>query len=317
GVKRAGFASDLPLTGDEGCSAVTMDTPTEEKTQCMPLTIVSPGYFETMGIPVSGALPTWSSVQSLDGPIVVSKGFAKRFWPGENAVGHTVQPLMSERMQAHPVVGVAGDVRADGIQKPPTEVAYLPLIGRGGATEWNTQMTLVVRAPSVDARTLMPAIHQIVRQIDPQVPIADTGSLEVVVARSMAQLSFTMLLLIVSAVIALSLSAVGIYGVIAYIVAQRRPEIGIRMALGAQAAEVARLVVTQSVALAGFGILVGVAAALAGTRLLTSLLFEVKPTDPVALVSTCAVLVIVAALASAGPARRAAKVDPAEALRQS
>jgi ABC-type antimicrobial peptide transport system permease subunit len=139
--------------------------------------------------------------------------------------------------------------------------------------------------------------------------------LEIVVAKSMGQTSFVMLLLVIAAAISLTLSAVGIYGVISYVVGQRRGEIGIRIALGAQASEVAGMIVGQSLALAGAGVVIGVAGTLAGTRLLRSLLFEVSPTDPFVLGGAAVALFIVAAVASAGPVRRAARIDPVKAMR--
>jgi ABC-type antimicrobial peptide transport system permease subunit len=139
--------------------------------------------------------------------------------------------------------------------------------------------------------------------------------MEVVVARSMAQTSFTMLLLLIAASIALVLSAVGLYGVISYVVTQRRGEIGVRRALGAQAGDVTRLVVRQSLGLAAIGTAIGLIAAIAGTRLLRSLLFEVSPMDPFVLAGTVAVLLATAILAAAIPARRAARIDPVEAMR--
>ena len=284
----------------------------------MPIIYVSPGYFETMGIRVAGRSPTWSNVEGFEGPVVVSEAFAKRFWPDENAVGHNVRPSKnSNSFPLLPVVGVASDVRSDGVQKPPIEAVYLPLMPAVGTPGWNPPhaMTFVVRAPSVDQRVLIASIRGVVAQMDPSVPLANIESMETIVSRSMAQTSFTMLLLLISATIALTLSAVGIYGVIAYVVGQRRSEIGIRMALGAQISQVARMVVSQSVTLAAIGAIVGVAAALASARLLQSLLFEVRPTDPLTFIGTCAVLLLVAILASLGPARRAAKVDPVEAMR--
>jgi putative ABC transport system permease protein len=285
--------------------------------QCMPLVFVSPGYFEAMGIRVSGRSPTWSNLAGLEGPVVVSEAFARRAWPDENAVGHRVRPFNSLRFPFFPVVGVAADVRYDGLQRPPIEAVYLPLMPAAGSPGWNPPhaMTFVIHAPSVDQRTLTASVRAIVAHMDPTVPIANIRSMEAIVARSMAQTSFTMLLLLISASIALLLSAVGIYGVIAYVVSQRRSEIGIRIALGAQAGQVARMVVEQSVVLACVGAVVGVVAALVATRLLESLLFEVRATDPITLAGTCIVLVVVAIFASLGPARRAAKVDPVEAMR--
>jgi ABC-type antimicrobial peptide transport system permease subunit len=155
----------------------------------------------------------------------------------------------------------------------------------------------------------------VIEQLDAQVPLADVLPMEAIVAESLAQTSFTMLLLLIASGIALVLSAVGIYGVISYVVGQRRAEIGIRMALGAQASQVSRMIVAQSVGLAMAGVVVGVLASLAATRLFRSLLFDVSPTDPMVLAGTALVLLLMTIVASLGPTRRAAKVDPVEAMR--
>jgi ABC-type antimicrobial peptide transport system permease subunit len=167
----------------------------------------------------------------------------------------------------------------------------------------------------VDLSTLTSSLQQMVKQMDPNVPVVDVEPMELIVAKSMAQTSFTMLLLLIAAVIALTLSAVGIYGVISYVVSQRRPEIGIRIALGAHFSDVSRLVVGQSLALAGIGTGIGVAASIGATRLLQSLLFEVNPNDPLVLLVTALVLMLVALAASLGPTRRAARIDPVETIR--
>lgn len=319
GVTHAGATDALPLDGSAGCTVVGTDggRNTTEQSQCLPNIAVSPGYFEAMGIKIAGRTPTWSDVEGREAPIIVSKAFANRFWPGENVIGHRIKPFNSTKFPMFPVVGVAEDVRANGLQAPAIEAVYFPLVPAAGSPGWNLPhgMTFVVRAPQADSRTLIPAIRQIVAQIDAQVPITEIQPMEIVVAKSMAQTSFTMLLLLISAGIALTLSAVGIYGVISYIVAQRRPEIGIRIALGAPIGQVARMVVGQSVTLAAVGVVAGMAAAVVAMRLLQSLLFEVKASDPFALGGTAVMLVIVAIAASFGPARRAAGIDPVEAMR--
>jgi ABC-type antimicrobial peptide transport system permease subunit len=213
---------------------------------------------------------------------------------------------------------VAEDVRGDGLQRPPVEAIYFPITPPVGMRPgmWATRyLTLVMRAPNMNQSTLAASLQQIVKQMDPNVPVVDVQSMELIVARSMAQTSFTMLLLLIAAVIALTLSAVGIYGVISYVVSQRRPEIGIRIALGAHFSDVSRLVVGHSLALAGIGTLIGVAASVGATRLLQALLFEVKPNDPLILLVTAVVLMLVAFIASLGPTRRAARIDPVETIR--
>jgi putative ABC transport system permease protein len=317
GVKRAGFTDALPMDGGWGCDGIGTDAVAGEKVQCMPVVTASPGYFETMGIAIAGERPTWSMNDAHAGPVVVSKSFARRFWGTDKVVGRRVVPFGNSKFPGFPIVGVADDVRAEGLQNAPIEAAYLPLLPRQGSPFWNSssRLILVIRAPAVDPRALNASVRRIVDEMDSQVPIADASSMEVVVAKSMATTSFAMLLLLISASIALTLSAVGLYGVITYLVGQRRSEIGIRIALGAQVTEVARMVVGQSVRIAVIGAVVGVAGAFVGMRLLQSMLFEVNATDPIVLGGTSLTLILVATLAAAAPARRATKIDPVEAMR--
>jgi predicted permease len=319
GVMSVSGTDVLPLVGSGGCSGVMTDAPLpdSERGNCMPMVRVLPDYFETMGIKVRGTSPAWPAVESGSAPVVVSDAFAKRFWRGVDPIGHTVKAF-SDRLPAWTVVGVASDVRGDGLQNAVVEAIYFPIVPPKGfeGGMWSARyMTIVVRAPNANRTALATAIRQIARQMDPIVPVSEIQPMEQVVAKSMAQTSFTMLLLLIAATIALSLSAVGIYGVISYVVSQRRSEIGIRVALGARVVDVSRLVVGQSLVLASVGVVLGVAASLGVTRLLRTLLFEVSPTDPIVLGGTGVVLLVVAAVASWGPTRRAARIDPVEAMR--
>ncbi|HEX3868556.1 MAG TPA: ABC transporter permease, partial [Gemmatimonadaceae bacterium] len=322
GVARAGATDVLPLDNWFGGTTVEFDGVSDaDRSRLVGLVHVTPGFFETMGMKVSGALPTWQEVEAASAPAVVSGVFARASWKDADALGHTVNPFS---MPGFRVVGVAEDVYGNGFRSPPVDAVYFPLVppplpdtlAKLDPGFWASRsMTLVVRAPHADLSALTTAVRNIVAQIDPQVPIADVRPMELVVAQSMADTSFTMALLVVAATIAMVLSAVGIYGVISYLVSQRRAEIGIRIALGAQMREVSRLVVGQSLRLAVAGVAIGTIAAIAGTRVLGSLLFEVSPTDPIALGGTVVVLLVVAFLASLGPTRRAAKIDPVEAMR--
>jgi len=318
GVVRAGATGTLPLANAGGCSGVYVDVVEsgKERGNCMPMTMVTPGYFEAMGIKVRGTLPTWSSVEAGTAPAIVTSAFAKRFWGDAEAIGHRMT-YFSEQNSYYNIVGVADDIRALGLQEAPIQEAYFPMVGPSGKADWFPfrSMRFVVRAPSMSSTALVARVRQIVTQMDSQVPIADVLPMEIVVANSMAQTSFTMLLLLIAAGIALVLSAVGIYGVISYVVGQRRTEIGIRMALGAQVAQVSRMIVTQSLTLASAGVVVGIMVSLAVTRLFRSLLFEVTPSDPFVLAGTAAILLVMSILASLGPTRRAAKIDPVEAMR--
>ena len=318
GVRHAGMATAIPLTGNDGCSGVITDGAlnTSERGACVSTILVSPGYFETMGIHVSGAAPTWGETQGQAAGAVVSRAFANRFWPGENPIGRGIKVAV-DKAPFFRVVGVADDVRANGLQNPPSVSVYFPIVPNAGGMLWQppNYAVFVARTTDPNPSKLAASVREIVGQMDSQVPVGQAQSMELIVAKSMAQTSFTMLLLAISAGVALVLSAVGIYGVISYVVSQRRSEIGIRMALGARTMQVGRMVVLQSVGLAAFGAVVGVSAAAVGTRALRSLLFDVSPTDPVVLALTPIVLLTVAAVASFAPAWRASKVDPALSLR--
>ena len=318
GVLHAGAVDQLPLSGGWGCSGLTVDVTNSlgESGNCMAMGVITPGYLETMGIKFTGTAPTWEALEAQTAPTVVTAAFAKRFWEDRSALGHIVKPF--NPTNAFPVVAVTEDIRSNGLQNPPIQEVLLPMLGTAAAPKWNMagDLTLVVKAPTVGTSVLVPEIRSILAQVEPKAIIGDVQPMEIVVAQSMAQTSFTMLLMLIAAAIALALSAVGIYGVIAYIVGQRRGEIGIRIALGVPLGAVVRLVVGQSLAIVAAGVVLGVVCALAGTRLLRSMLFEVSPNDPWVLGTTAAVLLIVAVLASAGPARRAANIDPVEAMRE-
>ena len=172
-----------------------------------------------------------------------------------------------------------------------------------------------VRSRSGNLTALAPAVRKLITSMDAQIPIGKEMSMEQVVARSMAKRTFTLTLLGIASAMALLLSAIGLYGVVSYVVGERRGEIGVRIALGAQRSIVGRMIVMQSVRLAVVGVVVGLVGAFAATRVMRSLLFGVEPTDPVTLLVVSAALVLLAAAASWIPARRAMRVDPVEALR--
>jgi predicted permease len=323
GVQHTGAAEQLPLTGGDGCTAVwDPDAPPDDlrSAACVPTLSVTPGYFASMGIRVQGEAPGWAENEQGAGTMVVSRALAERFWPGENAIGKSLTYAVRRQLTFR-ITGIAEDVRANGLHKPPVEAAYFPIAapavaGSASRADMNgNYLSFVVRSDAKDLQQLGTAIRRIVGEMDPHVPVSDVQPMEVIVAKSMAQTSFTMLLLVIAATIALVLSAVGIYGVISYFVEQRRGEIGIRMALGAQIAQVGRMVVGESLALVAFGVCVGVLGAVAVTRVLRALLFEVSPTDPAVIIVSAVALLAVALVASYAPARRAARVDPMEALR--
>jgi predicted permease len=318
GVSHVGLTDRLPLVGGDLCIAINMEgaTPGEVRGACPPSTRVSPGYFEAIGTRVEGRTLTWSGMNADDGAVVVSRAFADAHWKGENAIGKRVR-YYGNTPPWYTVVGIAEDVRGMGLTSPPTQVIYFPIREMPTSHLWelDNNMNLVVKTTAGDPMTLANAIGRIVNELEPQAAIVNPRTMETVMARSIARQSFTMVLLLISATMAMLLSAVGIYGVVSYIVAQRRGEIGVRVALGAGVGDVTGMVLRQSLGLAVLGVVVGVIAAIGTTRFLRALLYGVSPGDPVTLALVPFVLLAIAALASFVPARRAARVDPVEALR--
>ena len=318
-VQAVGAGNVVPLAGYDGCSIVFVEgrpvAPGREPS-CIGTHFVAPGYFAALGMRVRGAAPGWAETQGAAAGVVVTQALARRLWPGEDPIGRGIK-CCQDGPPYYRVAGVADDVRGSWLDEPPTEAVFFPVVPLKGTMLWSPQrsMSVLVRTSLSDPTAVAPAVRRVLAEMDPSVPLGSAEPMSRVVAKSMARTSFTMLLLGVAAAMALVLSAVGIYGVISYVVGQRRGEIGIRIALGAPIAQVKRLVVLQSVRLAVAGVALGLAAALASTRVLASLLFEVSPTDPRVLALVALALVALAALASYVPARRASRVDPAEALR--
>jgi len=209
-----------------------------------------------------------------------------------------------------------GDVHLAALDRPAEEALYFPYHTFDRDTAWApTGVTLAVRTDG-DPSTLVSAVRRTVRGIDPFIPTYDEGPMAATLRAAAARTRFTMLLLGIASAVALTLGAVGMYGVMAYGVSLRQREIGVRLALGARPRDVGRMISRQGVGLAAAGVAIGLAGALAVTRVLRGLLFGVSPTDPLTLGATCALLLAVALAASWLPARRAAALPPVEALRR-
>lgn len=321
GVQAVGATTALPLAGGGGCSYTVwegMTLPPGADPPCLATTFIKPGYFDALRIGVTGEAFTREDVERRAGGVVVSRAVAERLWPGEDPIGRGIISFQ-EGPPWYRVIGVADDVRGAGLDMPPVEAIYYPALAVEGARQVGPFRgpTYVVRVSGGDPMALREPIRRILVSLDPEVPMANVRTMEEVVSTSpaMARTSFTMTLLGVAAFMALFLSAVGLYGVIAYLVGRRTAEIGIRMALGARVPQIGRMVVLQSLRLAAAGVVIGVAAALLVTRMLESLLYGVAPADPRVLAAVSVLLLAVAALSSAVPARRAARIDPATALR--
>jgi predicted permease len=289
-------------------------------TACAGQEPTAPGYFESMDIPVlQGRVFTdGDNDDPTRASVVVSRAFAERFWPGEDPIGKGVMPSGRTNGTPYRVIGMVGDVPAGSLDGETAIAIYYPIVHTpNDPRHWwlPTNMSLVVKTSMPDALLLAPQIRRAVQSVDPTVPVAHVASMESIMRSSISRFRFTSVLLGISAGVALVLAAVGLYGVVSYVVSRRTREIGIRIAIGARPSAVSRSVVRRSLTLVAGGIVVGLAAAFIATRAMRGLLFGVEPTDPITLLGASVVLALVAGLASWIPARRAAKVDPVEALR--
>ncbi|MGH7701422.1 MAG: ABC transporter permease [Gemmatimonadales bacterium] len=321
GVDAAGVAALLPLT--TGVSSedwlsepvlVEHASPSVEAPPMAPFLSVTPGYFEALRMTVlAGEAPTsWSATGHV---AVVNSSFARRFLGERNPLGARVRPDAWREVPWHTVTAVVADVRGDGLAADPAPVVYVPVAeGLGEPAYPPRHMSLAIRT-SVPPLTLAGAVRAVVHDIDPKLPIAGVRTMEDIVARATAPARFTMLALTLAAVVALFLSAVGTYGLVAYAVSRRTHEIGVRIALGASAMHVRRLVLRQGAVLALAGVAAGLGAMLGLGQVLQSLLFEMRASDPATLTAASLFLIAVVLLAVDVPARRAARVDPLVALR--
>jgi predicted permease len=274
--------------------------------------VASEGYFSTMHIPlVRGRF--FASSDGPDSPQValVSQALVRRYWPNEDPIGKEIQygNMDGDRRLLH-VVGVVGDVRDDGLDAEPRPTVYVDFFQRPRAA---SQFSIVLRSKG-DPASLIASMRREARALDPEMP-TEFQTLEQVVSSSLDNRRFSMVMLGVFAGAALLLAMVGLYGIMAYITSQRTREIGIRMALGAQRGDMLRLILRQSFALVAVGVAAGIFGALAGTRLLRSLLYGVSVNDLATYLVVVLLLGAAALVASLLPARRATKVDPVEALR--
>lgn len=316
GVTSVGLVNTLPL--DEGAPATRFASErTEVSGREAPLihyTLADGGYFRTMGIRLlSGRLFERRDQPTSDVGVIVSRSAADLLWPGEAAVGKRVRSAADSTAWVT-VIGVVNDVLlTDFREQKPDPMIYLPMVGRTPQS-WRVGTPAYV-VKTARAETIAPEIRRVIHEVAPSAPMYRISTMAGLAARSWARLSFTMLTLAIAAGLALVLGAVGLYGVLSYVVSQRTREIGIRMALGAQAQEVRRMVVVQGSRVTLLGVVVGIAVALLVTQVLGSLLFGVRAIDAPTIVAMSALMLGVALLASYIPARRASSVDPMQSLR--
>ncbi|MGH7653027.1 MAG: ABC transporter permease [Gemmatimonadaceae bacterium] len=317
GVVQVGASEFMPLQDyGSGCTAVVREADPESDNRagaCIATPAVLPGFFESLGIKIQGRAPVWTDYDMTGQKTtvaVITGALAKHLWPNEDPIGKGI--AIGDRhfnggKNFYRIIGVIPELRAKGLDQAPVEAVF--------AADIMTDAVWTVKVSKGDPMLLVPSIRRVLNQIAPRAPIINPRTMTEIVARSMARASFIMTLLVIAGSMALLLSAVGIYGVISYVVTQRRSEIGVRVALGARVPQVASLVLAQTMRFAIAGVVIGLIGAIAGTRVLGSLLFEVSPTDPAVLIGSSAVLILIAAAASVVPTRRAAKIDPVDAMR--
>ncbi len=315
GVTAAGATNIIPLDGNMTDRLIEVegyvprdraDMPDAQNRQ------VTSGWFAAMGIPLlRGRLIESTDDGKAPGVVVVNDAFVKRFFPNADPLGKRIRlGKLTTEFRWATIVGVVGDVRGFALDEPPAPTMYWPV----AQIRLTPALAIVVRTQG-DPANVSSSVRAAIAEIDPGQPIYDMQTLDQLVAKSLGQRRFTLTLMLLFGVIALVLSAVGIYGVMAFAVTQRTQEIGIRMAMGARALDVLRLIVGSGMWLATIGVVIGLAGAFAITRLMTSLLFGISPTDFITFALVTVGLLVVALLACYIPARRATKVDPLIALR--
>jgi hypothetical protein len=266
---------------------------------------------------IAGREFSWTDLYNQTPVALVSENAARTMWQSpQSAIGKRIRAGMKDDWRE--VIGVLADERSDGVdQRAPTTI-YWPLMPRnfqGQTVRVIRSLAFVLRTPRAGSTLLQPELRHAVWSVNPNLPLSDVRTLQSVYDQSLSRTSFTLLMLAIAGAMALLLGVVGIYGVISYSVSQRTREIGIRLALGAPPPDVTRMFVRHGLVLSAAGGALGLAAALGFARLMRALLFDVSPADPPTYLAVLSVLILAAALASYLPARRAASVDPADALR--
>ncbi|MGH9384005.1 MAG: FtsX-like permease family protein, partial [Vicinamibacterales bacterium] len=279
-----------------------------------PFRIVMPGYFETFGIPIVEGRPIdRRDIEQETGAVVVSQAFARRFWPNGQAIGQRLRQVPDEPWFT--IVGVASNTSDAGLAAAPDTIVYWPVKGVGGETYTSLSAMSYAVHTVTDPGRLAASIRDALREVAPQIPVASMRTMDEARASSMSRVTFTMTILAVGAIMAILIAAVGTYGVVAYTVSRRTKEIGVRMALGATARRIRRMVLQEGLQVTLAGLALGLAGSAMSVRFLGTFLFQVSPLDPVTYAAVTLVGLCVAALACLIPARRASRVDPLVALR--
>jgi predicted permease len=321
GVASVGLSTSIPLDGNGSYDPVFAEDHSYRPDELPPIRRfkwVSPGFLKTMGTPlVAGRDLTWTDTYNMTPVALVSENVAREMWREPSAaLGKRIRVGTTDDWRE--IIGVVSNVYDDGLNQKPSSAFYWPIMVRnfeGENLRARRELAFALRTPRAGTENLMKDVRQAVWSVDPNLPLAEVQTEETYYRSSMARTSFTLLMLGVAGAMALLLGTVGIYGVIAYSVSQRTREIGIRMALGAQRQELTGMFVRHGLVLTVIGVAFGLAGAFFSMRFLSSLLFGVKPVDLVTYGAVSTGLLVTALLASYLPSRRAATVDPVEALR--
>ena len=307
GVQAASVLSHLPFQGEMWVDIVGLENDTRPMFQrdTVNVRFISPDYFNTIGLPFHSGRTFQESADRNRKVVIVTQSIANKLFPGEDAVGRK----MSHNENKVEVVGVIPDTRSTALDKDPVRTIYIPYW-----QAYRFKASLLLKTAN-DPSSLANAVRKMIWELDPAVPIPTARTFEQLMNASVAQRRFQTTLIAAFAIAALALASLGVYGVLAYTVTRRRNEIGVRIALGAAPGVVRRMVVMQGMTPVLAGLAIGLAASLGAGRVLTSMLFQVKPTDPATLISVPVVLAAVAIAACFVPAIRATRIDPVEALR--
>jgi predicted permease len=321
-VEVAGAIDDLPLNGGGSHQPFSIQgrpvLPMADQPE-VDVRLISPGYLHAMHVPIiRGRDFSDADAAGRPGAALISEALARRFWPNEDPIGrHITLTFFPDVVRE--VVGIVGNVKVDSLNETrPVDTIYVALgqITAPPTEKWRSfGLTLAVRTTS-DPHGAISAVIDAVHQVGPDIPVVDVLSMDDIIAKSLLSQRFILYLLASFAGLALLLAAVGIYGVLSYTVRRRVREIGIRMALGASSSDVLKMVVTDGMKPILIGVAIGLAAALALSRLIVSLIFNVRPTDPATFAAVAALLITVGIAANILPAYRATRIEPTRTLRE-
>jgi predicted permease len=321
GVQAASFSSTVPLDGYNSNDVLYAQDHTYRDGEIPPIRrfkFISPGFFATLGTKLmAGRDITWADTYEERPVAIISEGFAREYWhSAQGAIGKKIRVASTDDWRE--IVGVAQDMHDDGVDQPAPTSVYWPVMRanfEGQKQDVHRGIAFVIRSPRAGSQAFLKELQEQVWSVNASVPLANETTVGELFTKSMARTSFTLVLLSIAGAMALLLGIIGIYGVISYTVSQRTREIGIRMALGAQRSELTSMFIRQGLVLTGIGAACGLVIAFVTMRLMSSILFNVSPVDPLTYLAITSCVVASACIACYFPSRRAASVNPVNALR--